>query len=295
MQRPLACHLVQDRLARRPRLLAIDVEADARLRVLELDRRQVHHVGPHQQRLSTGDDAETAMARRVAGQMDRRDPRKNLAAAMLAHPAGIGRHRLAGALEIRLGLLRRLGQRRVGQPMRRLVGVHHDLGVRVARRTVLHEPADMVGVQVGDEHRADLLRLDAGERERRPGPAEGRRRCEVAVARVDQGRLEAGTRDQEGVQRDLGLLGAEARNLEPPGLLLGDARDEIEAGLKPAVVERGDREVAEVPTQHARKRLRSCHGLLRQRFRSVSIRRDGACAGGSRCAGSRSRRGSRSP
>ena len=95
----------------------------------------------------------------------------------------------------------------------RLVGVNHDLGVRVSGRTVLHEPAHMVGMQVGDENGFDLLRLDARERQRRAGPAEGLGRSQIAIARIDQHRLAAGAGDQEGVQRDLGLLGAEARHL----------------------------------------------------------------------------------
>src|ERR1700712_3066752 len=144
----LARDLVEDALARGSRLISVHVEGYSSLRLLELDRRQVHHVGPHHQALLARSDAEPRVTGRMARQRNRRDTSDDLAPRHRAHPVLVGRHSLLSALEIRFRLRGSPRKRIVSEPVHRLVRVQDDLRIRIGRPALPSEQAArMVGVE----------------------------------------------------------------------------------------------------------------------------------------------------
>ena len=89
-----------------------------------------------------------------------------------------------------------------------LVGSRHIGCVREGRIAAHHQPADMVGVVVGDDHLVDLLRRIAGGLQGVVDQVAGIGHACIAVAGVEQHQFRTGIDDYRG-ERDLQLVDGE--------------------------------------------------------------------------------------
>ncbi len=183
------------------------------------------------------------MARRMSVARHGGHAGKHLALPEQPRPALVGRDLFTAGHEIELcRSLIDLCHRAIVEPVRQLVLVHHEFRVRKQKLAVRHvgQSGGMIRMHVGQQHRIDRLRIDAGQSEVALNEA-GRGLQVVARSGVDD-RGAPLRMDQEGVDTGSPCRPERVRQ-ELARLLDIDIAHHLEGAVEIAVADGGDDDV----------------------------------------------------
>ncbi len=223
--------------------LRIDVVDQPGVGTWNLDSGEVHEIAPDQQALVARLQQPAGMTRRMSGLQDRGHAGHRLAVADHAHARTVRAGGDAGLGDVAADALVARARLVAIEPEARLLLMQDDFGVWIDRPArVVDQSVRMIGMQMGEEDRADPVGSDAG-RAQVLGHAPERRAHRVAGAGVDQ-RVLAFDLEQEGVDRDMHRV---ADLLARQPLLLGpvELEHDVERRLQHAVADGGDFDVAD--------------------------------------------------
>ncbi len=251
---PLARHHGEDALAGGHRLLLLVVDVEMQVRPLQRHHIMAAGIGPVEQALAFALYMERQQTGRMSEGVDRADAGHHLVA-RLDEGRALGERQTDFHVELAVELAR-LAHVLALLPEVEIGGAEHITRLREHRHAALGQPADMIGMAVGDHHHVDVLRLVAGLRHARDQIARRQPAFKLlvlvaqrAVAGVEQHQLLAGI-DHRRRERMLVAVGLDAVG-RGERLHLAGCRLAAEAGAEPgaddlAVHDGGDLEAAEL-------------------------------------------------
>ena len=231
-----------------------DVKLARDLGPRNLDLRHVHRVSPHHQGLAGGIEAISAMSGGVARKRQLRHAGDDSSAAARPEPFAIGFEDPVGGIEIGRRRGRPAVAKALVRPERDLVLVHDHFRAREGRLSLrIQKAARVVGMDVGHEHRVEVVGLEARGAQilgQPPHGIDGGR----AAARIDENRI-AVSLDDKGVDRQPRRPVAECAAHQPLQVVELGASQNLETDIEEAVVDRRDQRVADAPPVDARRLL----------------------------------------